>query len=151
MKRLIKRSTKPHHVKEIELALLANALLDQYFTEGYAFRYHQVAVNYAGSSFGDMALTEDKPRTATLLALTDLQLVSMNKEGYQVQKFMHSDRKYFNAKFSSPNSKSISSVDCTLLSLDTSSASTPCSSRNSRCPPTPISGRKGTLPSTSQF
>lgn len=85
MKVIIKKSsTKSSLVKEIELALLSCGRHEQYFTDGYVCRYHQVATSYAGLYFGDLALTNDKARTATVLAITPLHLVWMNKEGYKV-------------------------------------------------------------------
>lgn len=72
--------------KDIELALVEANRMNQYFTEGFACRYQNVFTQFAGISFGEMALTTDKPRTATIMALTNLKTVSLNKLGYKVIK-----------------------------------------------------------------
>lgn len=44
-----------------------------------------VAQKYSGQYFGEMALTNDKPRAASIIALTDLIVLSLSKANYKVK------------------------------------------------------------------
>lgn len=41
-------------------------------------------MKYSGQYFGEMALTNDKPRAASIIALTDLTVLSLSKSNYKV-------------------------------------------------------------------
>ena len=43
----------------------------------------KIATLGVGSSFGDLALINNKPRTATVICASKTQLATMNKENYE--------------------------------------------------------------------
>jgi CRP-like cAMP-binding protein len=67
-----------------EVALLNAGRVDRYFNEAGLCLFKKVHVYNTFEAFGDMALTTDKPRTASIVALTDLHLLSLTKLEFRV-------------------------------------------------------------------
>lgn len=65
---------------------MKSGALDRYFTENGICKFMSVALKYSGQYFGEMALTNDKPRAASIIALTDLTVLSLSKSNYKVNK-----------------------------------------------------------------
>lgn len=64
------------------LYLLASNKPFQYFSER-AFRYWMAASKKAGDIIGEQALLNKAPRNATLIALTDLELLTLDKDTFE--------------------------------------------------------------------
>lgn len=57
---------------------------EKYLTPEGVLKFHQIVTLNAGDCFGDLALTSDTPRSASILALSDLILLSLTKKDYQL-------------------------------------------------------------------
>lgn len=80
-----KQKGKPPKVIESELLLLRSGDLDRCFTSTGVCKFMCVAQKYSGQYFGELALTNDKPRAASIIALTDLIVLSLSKVNYKVK------------------------------------------------------------------
>ncbi|CAD8087500.1 unnamed protein product [Paramecium sonneborni] len=68
----------------IDDALYENRENPFYFQDG-VFNFHKVFQYISGQCFGDVALTSDKPRTASLIAISDnLHCISINRNQYKM-------------------------------------------------------------------
>ncbi|CAD8067091.1 unnamed protein product [Paramecium primaurelia] len=68
----------------IDDALYENRQNPIYYQEG-VYRFHKVFQYISGQCFGDVALTSDKPRTASLIAVSDfLHCISINRAQYKL-------------------------------------------------------------------
>ncbi|CAD8156011.1 unnamed protein product [Paramecium octaurelia] len=81
--KLIKKQTKPSKQIESELLLLNTGNFDMYFTKYGICKFQQISQLHSGQYFGDMALTTDKPRAASIVTNTDLQVLSLNKANFK--------------------------------------------------------------------
>ncbi|CAK94409.1 unnamed protein product (macronuclear) [Paramecium tetraurelia] len=81
--KLIKKQTKPLKQIESELLLLNTGNFDMYFTNYGICKFQQISQLHSGQYFGDMALTTDKPRAASIITISDLQVLSLNKSNFK--------------------------------------------------------------------
>ncbi|CAD8190819.1 unnamed protein product [Paramecium octaurelia] len=81
--KLIKKQSKPVKQIEAELLLLYVGNFDMYFTINGICKFQQLSQVHSGLYFGDMALTTDKPRAASIIAVTDVQALSLNKANFK--------------------------------------------------------------------
>ncbi|CAD8199026.1 unnamed protein product [Paramecium octaurelia] len=81
--KLIKKQTKPHKQIESELLLLNTGNFDIYFTNYGICKFQQISQLHSGQYFGDMALTTDKPRAASIITISDLQVLTLNKSNFK--------------------------------------------------------------------
>ncbi|CAD8130126.1 unnamed protein product [Paramecium sonneborni] len=80
---IIKKQAKPQKVIDSELILFRSGNFEKYFTNQGICKFMLVAQKQSGTIFGEMALTNDKPRTASILGLTDLKLLSLSKANFK--------------------------------------------------------------------
>ncbi|CAD8103285.1 unnamed protein product [Paramecium primaurelia] len=80
---VIKKQAKPQKVIDSELILFRSQNFDKYFTNQGICKFMLVAQKQSGTIFGEMALTNDKPRTASIFGLTDLKLLSLSKANFK--------------------------------------------------------------------
>ncbi|CAD8210070.1 unnamed protein product [Paramecium octaurelia] len=81
--KLIKKQSKPVKQIEAELLLLHVGNFDMYFTINGICKFQQLSQVHSGLFFGDMALTTDKPRAASIIVVTDVQALSLNKANFK--------------------------------------------------------------------
>ncbi|CAD8121908.1 unnamed protein product [Paramecium sonneborni] len=81
--KLIKKQSKPVKQIEAELLLLNVGNFDMYFTINGICKFQQLSQVHSGLYFGDMALTTDKPRAASIIAVTDVQALTLNKSNFK--------------------------------------------------------------------
>ncbi|CAD8087745.1 unnamed protein product [Paramecium primaurelia] len=81
--KLIKKQTKPLKQIESELLLLNTGNFDMYFTIYGICKFQQISQLHSGQYFGDMALTTDKPRAASIITITDIQVLTLNKSNFK--------------------------------------------------------------------
>ncbi|KAM3128413.1 hypothetical protein pb186bvf_019480 [Paramecium bursaria] len=83
MEKIIKRQQKPYKIIESEISLLRCGNVEKHFTSNIVCKFMSVAQYIPGQSFGENALTTDKPRGASIVATSDLHVVYLNKENYK--------------------------------------------------------------------
>ncbi|CAK57058.1 unnamed protein product (macronuclear) [Paramecium tetraurelia] len=83
---LFKKKKRPQDLQmELLLASQRNPfeINNMYFKDGICL-YKKVFQFYSGQAFGDMALSSDKPRTASILVLSDeLHVLTMNRQDFK--------------------------------------------------------------------